>query len=341
MLARGREGDEDRGRRNRHRRHGRGAQAACREHELTVFEAADWIGGHTNTVDVETACRAAGRRHGLHRLQREDVSRTSAPSAGARRGLWKPSDMSFSVRCEDERARVQRHVARRAAGAADERPTALLLAHGPGHPALLPRGSGGARAARTTARRWASSSSAAVLARLRREAPDPDGRRGLVRASRRRCAPSRCASWCSSSTTTASSRSTTGRSGSSCEGGSREYVRRLTAPFHDRIRLRHARRARGADADAGSVVRTATGEEETLRPRRCSRRTAIRALRMLADASPVEREVLSAPSATSATRPCCTPTTLTDAAEAAGLGELELPRHRDPSVGPARRSPTG
>ena len=29
-----------------------------REHDITVFEAADWIGGHTHTVDVVWAGRS-------------------------------------------------------------------------------------------------------------------------------------------------------------------------------------------------------------------------------------------------------------------------------------------
>ena len=66
-------------------------------HEVTVFEAAAYAGGHTNTIAVETDTAPLRRRHRLHRLQRPQLPATSS-------GCWaelgvasQPSDMSFGV----------------------------------------------------------------------------------------------------------------------------------------------------------------------------------------------------------------------------------------------------
>jgi len=75
------------------------AERLCREHDVTVFEADDRIGGHTHTVDVETAsgplaidtgfivCNDRTYPGFLAMLQRLQVP-------------LRPSTMSFSVRCE-------------------------------------------------------------------------------------------------------------------------------------------------------------------------------------------------------------------------------------------------
>jgi predicted NAD/FAD-binding protein len=39
-----------------------------RRHDITLFEASDWIGGHTHTVDVTVDGREC-RGHRLHRVQ--------------------------------------------------------------------------------------------------------------------------------------------------------------------------------------------------------------------------------------------------------------------------------
>jgi uncharacterized protein len=69
------------------------------DHEVTVFEAGDYIGGHTNTVDVDIAgrrfavdtgfivCNDWTYPHFLQMLRRLGVA-------------TQPSDMSFSVRCK-------------------------------------------------------------------------------------------------------------------------------------------------------------------------------------------------------------------------------------------------
>ena len=70
-----------------------------RDHDVTVFEAADWIGGHSHTVDVVVGgrsyavdtgfivCNDWTYPHFLRLLQELDVA-------------TQPSTMSFSVRCE-------------------------------------------------------------------------------------------------------------------------------------------------------------------------------------------------------------------------------------------------
>ena len=41
------------------------ARLLSRQHEVSVFEAADWIGGHTHTVDVEVGGKAYAVDTGL------------------------------------------------------------------------------------------------------------------------------------------------------------------------------------------------------------------------------------------------------------------------------------
>ena len=68
-------------------------------HELTVFEAGDWIGGHTNTVDVETAGGPLAVDTGFIVFN----ERTYPGFCALLRELgvpWQASDMSFSVRCD-------------------------------------------------------------------------------------------------------------------------------------------------------------------------------------------------------------------------------------------------
>lgn len=70
------------------------------DHEVTVFEAADWVGGHTNTVDVETTTGALAIDTGFIVFNEH----TYPGFTGLLRELnvpWKDSDMSFSARCEE------------------------------------------------------------------------------------------------------------------------------------------------------------------------------------------------------------------------------------------------
>ena len=99
---------------------------------------------------------------------------------------------------------------------------------------------------------------------------------------------------------------TTGRSGCTVRGGSARYVEKLTAPFRERIRLRtpveSVRRT-----PAGVIVKAAGCEAERF-DRVFFACHSDQALRLLADAEPTPSARCSAPSATSATTCCCTPT---------------------------------
>jgi len=76
------------------------AYLLCEEHEVTVYEANDYIGGHTNTIDAT----ASGKRYALDTgfivFNQETypnfiklMHRLDVP--------YQPSDMSFSVSCEE------------------------------------------------------------------------------------------------------------------------------------------------------------------------------------------------------------------------------------------------
>jgi predicted NAD/FAD-binding protein len=75
------------------------AYKLARDHEVTLFEAADRLGGHTHTVDVEHAGRTYAVDTGFIVFNDwtypnfiELLDELKVP--------WQPSDMSFSVRCE-------------------------------------------------------------------------------------------------------------------------------------------------------------------------------------------------------------------------------------------------
>jgi predicted NAD/FAD-binding protein len=70
-----------------------------REHDITVFESGDYIGGHTHTVDVEHQGRTYAVDTGF--IVHNDW--TYPKFIGLMEELqvaWQPSPMSFSVRCE-------------------------------------------------------------------------------------------------------------------------------------------------------------------------------------------------------------------------------------------------
>jgi predicted NAD/FAD-binding protein len=75
------------------------AYRLCREHEITVFESADYVGGHTNTVDVEHAGKTYAVDTGF--IVFNDWTYPRFIELLVELGVpWQPSDMSFSVRCE-------------------------------------------------------------------------------------------------------------------------------------------------------------------------------------------------------------------------------------------------
>jgi len=70
-----------------------------RDHEVTVFEAADYVGGHTNTADVEMDGRTYAVDTGF--IVFNDWTYPNFMALLNRLGVAsQPSDMSFSVKCE-------------------------------------------------------------------------------------------------------------------------------------------------------------------------------------------------------------------------------------------------
>ena len=68
-------------------------------HELTVFDAADWIGGHTHTVDVEEDGRIVAIDTGF--IVFNDWTYPNFIALLGKLGVtWQPSNMSFSLQCE-------------------------------------------------------------------------------------------------------------------------------------------------------------------------------------------------------------------------------------------------
>lgn len=75
------------------------ARRLYREHEITVFEAADYVGGHTHTVDVELG----GKRYAVDTgfIVFNDRTYPNFIALLAELGVASnPTQMSFSVRCE-------------------------------------------------------------------------------------------------------------------------------------------------------------------------------------------------------------------------------------------------
>ena len=71
----------------------------AREHDVTVFEAADHAGGHTNTVDVELGGRQWSIDTGF--IVFNDWTYPNFIALLRELGVaWQPSNMSFSLQCE-------------------------------------------------------------------------------------------------------------------------------------------------------------------------------------------------------------------------------------------------
>jgi predicted NAD/FAD-binding protein len=75
------------------------AHHLSREHEVTVYESADYVGGHTHTVDVEHEGRPYAVDTGF--IVFNDWTYPNFIALLEQLGVpWQPSRMSFSVRCE-------------------------------------------------------------------------------------------------------------------------------------------------------------------------------------------------------------------------------------------------
>jgi len=75
------------------------AYLLCQDHDVVVFEANDYVGGHTNTIDVEL-------NGANHRVDTGFIvfNRENYPNFVKLMELlgvsYQPSNMSFSVQCE-------------------------------------------------------------------------------------------------------------------------------------------------------------------------------------------------------------------------------------------------
>ena len=75
------------------------ARRLCMEHEVTVFEANDYVGGHTNTIDVELEGRSWAVDTGF--IVFNDWTYPNFIALMNEIGVAsQPSDMGFAVRCE-------------------------------------------------------------------------------------------------------------------------------------------------------------------------------------------------------------------------------------------------
>jgi predicted NAD/FAD-binding protein len=75
------------------------AYLLCEEHDVVVFEANDYIGGHTHTVDVEEDGRAYPVDTGF--IVFNEITYPNFLKLMGQLGVsWQPSRMSFSVTCE-------------------------------------------------------------------------------------------------------------------------------------------------------------------------------------------------------------------------------------------------
>ncbi len=104
-------------------------------HDLTLFEAGGYIGGHTRDGRRRDRGTALGRGHRLHRLQRLDLSELRRAAARARRRVTALGhELLAALRAH--RLRVQRHVAEHAVRATPEPAPAVVPAHADGDPVV-------------------------------------------------------------------------------------------------------------------------------------------------------------------------------------------------------------
>ncbi|MBL8858339.1 MAG: FAD-dependent oxidoreductase [Planctomycetes bacterium] len=266
------------------------ARKLHRDHDITVFEAEDRIGGHTNTVDVSTESGSLAVDTGFIVFNQKTYPNFCALLRELK-VEWQETEMSFSVRCDRTGLeyngtslngllaqrlnafkpsfwRMVRDIMRfyREAPAVLERDDADLTLGD-----FLDRG----RYSREFVEQHMLPMGAAVWsARLENMRTFPlrflvqfFHNHGFLQVEDR-------PQWLT------------------VRGGSREYARALVAPFEDRIRLRTpiASVRRAAD---GVVLRTQGGQADSF-DRVVLATHADTSLRLLTDASPLEREILGA-----------------------------------------------
>ena len=252
----------DRRRRHRDRRADGGPAARPRPTTVTVFEADDRIGGHTNTIRVDDPRGERWIDTGF--IVHNDRNYPHFTALLGELGVeTQAAEMGMSIAIGRRRLRVRQHPAR-AVRAALEPAAAAVLAADPRPAALQPRGPAARRAPRRADGRRVPAR-LGLLAVVLRARDRPRGLGGLVGRPARRSGSSRSASSPSSSTTTASSSSPDGRSGGRSPAARASYVERLLERFGDRVRAgaagaldRAPRRRRRGSPPTGARPRSST-----------------------------------------------------------------------------------
>lgn len=259
------------------------------EHEVSVFEAADWIGGHTNTVEVESPEGTLAVDTGFIVFNQEtypEFCRLLKQLGVA----WQASDMSFSVRCDESGLEyngtsLDGLLARRSNALRPSfwRMVRDILRFYREAPAVLAQPDDGTTLGQFLERGGYSSvfvekhlipmGSAVWSSRPERMRQFPlrfllqfFHNHGFLRVEDR-------PQWLV------------------VRGGSREYVRKLVAPFRGRIHLKTPIVA-VERTPSGTRLRTAAGEESVF-DKVVLATHADTSLRLLVDARPLERELLS------------------------------------------------
>ena len=260
-----------------------------REHEITLYEAGGHVGGHTHTHIVEQAGRSYRVDTGFVVFNRLTYPNFIAllDELGVES---QESSMSFSVRCV-ERPGIQRHDGEFTLRTAPQPAEACLSRHDPRHTALQPRGP------RTAPR-----------ARRRDAARRIPGARPLRPHLRRLyIVPMAAAIWSTDPQSifsfpvrffirffynhgmlTVNDRPVW----RTVRGGAASYVEKLIAPFRDRIRLNTP--VEWMRRLPGSVILKARGLEPQYYDAAFLACHSDQALRILADPSALERDVLGA-----------------------------------------------
>ena len=262
------------------------------EHEIVVYEAGDHVGGHANTVRVDTDDATWHVDTGFIVLNDRNYPRFEVllDELGVAR---QPTDMSFSVSAQDEDFEYSSGGAR----GLFAQPSNLV------RPRFLRMVADYVRFNRAARALLADAGDERSLGAFL-------GRRGLLALVRRapalcprpppcgrptpsRCGPSRRASWPPSSPITGCSRSPVAHSGRPSRAARRAMSRRAsTAPFADRIRVRTPIAAVSRYATHVEVVPDGEGPEEFDEVVIAAH--ADQALALLTDPSAAETAILSA-----------------------------------------------
>ncbi len=207
-----------------------------RDHDVTVFEAGEYAGGHVNTIPVDVESGRYEVDTGLHRLQRAQLPQLPPPAAAAahrRAGLRHELQRQLAPR----RLRVRQPGCQRHLRQALPPGAAALLPDARREGALPPRGPAACSSSSATAPPSASSSTrGATRAPSSTGSSSPRWRR-CGRRRRRRRAPFPPSTWPASSTTTGCSRWATIPRWSTVPGGSARYVEAMTRTFRRKVRL--------------------------------------------------------------------------------------------------------